>query len=46
MTRGALAIPNQNEKMIRRGLTEFCNGMIEKVCAELPKEEATAMLCE
>ena len=46
VARGALAIPNQNDKMILRSLAELCTGLIEKICAVLPKEEATVMLCE
>ena len=32
VTKGALAIPDLNEKTIRRNFVELCTGAIEKVC--------------
>ena len=46
ITKGALAIPNINEKVVNRNFAEFCTGLIERACGELPKDEATTILCE
>ena len=46
ITKGALAIPGINDKVVKRNFAEFCTGLIERACGELPKEEAITILCE
>ncbi len=46
VTKGALAIPDLNEKTIKRNYVELCTGAVEKICQDLTKEEATTILCE
>ena len=46
VARGSLYQPEITEKVAKRSLQEICTSIIEKVCAELPKEEAMSVLCE
>ena len=46
VARGSLLQPEVTEKAAKRSLLEICTSIIEKVCAELPKEEAMSVLCE
>lgn len=46
VTKGALSIADIGEKTIQRNFAEFCTSLIEKICSDLPKEEATEILCE
>ena len=46
VTKAALETPNINEKTIQRNFVELCTGLVEKVCEDLSKEDATTILCE
>lgn len=46
VTKGALAIADIGEKTIQRNFAEFCTSLIEKICSDLPKDDATEILCE
>ena len=46
VARGNLAIPDITEKVAKRGLVELCTAILEKICSELPKEDALSMLLE
>ena len=46
VTKGAIQIPNVNDKVIQRNFNEFCTSMIEKLTGMMDKDEATTILCE